>query len=509
MNEPAYAAGFVIPREERPDNHAAAPAVHIQRSLNSMQYVTEDLSPVKKKIVVTVPAEEGDAALAATIAMYRTSVRLDGFRKGKVPASIIEKRFSKEVYKEATTDLVNVHINQIVSENKLTPVSRIDFEGGELERGKDFVYSISFEVMPEFEPPAYEGFAVEQEEAEVDEDEVDAVMERLRSNMGEVITVGTERTPRDGDIAVIDFEAFDEKGAPIAGIKANDFSLNLGEGQTLGDFENLIKEMRVGEEKEGPVSFPADFFNEEFAGRTVTMKARLHALKERKLPELDDAFARKAGGFDSVEKLRENVRRSYTQSRESLAKSAAQKKLLDGLLKMTDFPVPDSMLQSHVNMILGEALDKLERQGKSLASLGKTEDSLRKEIEPEALIRARSQIFLLTVAHKNGLTVSEQEVDLQLRRMALQSGEDYNAIKDYYTRNNLLFALRDRLLADKAMEEIYSKASVSKVPAGAPAALEAVKAEKSGTSGKNPSGSAKAASATEPADKPEAGTDAE
>ncbi len=429
-----------------------------------MQYASEDLSPVKKKITVTTPAEEVDAALSATLAMYRTSISLDGFRKGKVPASLIEKRFRNEVYKEATTDLVNVHINEIIGEGKFTPVSRIDFSGGELERGSEFVYSISFEVMPEFDLPAYEGFEVEQEEAEVDEAELSAVIERLRSNMGETVTVGEAREPVDGEIAVVDFEAFDENGAAIAGVKADNFQLTLGEGQTLPDFEALLKSMKPGEEKEGPVVFPADFFNPEFAGRTVSMKATLHAVKEKKLPELDEAFARKAGGFESMEKLRDSVRESYIKTRTDLNKASAQKQLLDQLLKLADFPVPESMLESHTGMLLGDIEEKLERQGKNLAALGKTESQLREEVRPEAEMRARSQIFLLCVARKSGLEVSEDEVDLQIRRMAIQSGQDYKAIKDYYTQNNLLFALRDRLLADKAMDELFSKADVKMTP---------------------------------------------
>jgi trigger factor len=429
-----------------------------------MQYVSEDLSPVKKKITVTVPAEEVNAALSATLAMYRTSISLDGFRKGKVPTSIIEKRFHGQVYKEATTDLVNVHINEIIGEGKVTPASRIDYDGGELVRDHDFVYSISFEVLPEFDLPVYEGFAVEQEESEVDENEISAVVERLRSNMGEIITIGETREPRDGEIAVVDFEAFDENGAPIAGIRADNFQLSLGDGQTLPDFEALVKSIKTGEEKEGQVSFPADFFNPEFAGRTVTMKAKLYAIKEKKLPELDEAFARKAGGFESMDKLRDSVRESYVKSRTDLNKAAAQKQLLDQLLKLVNFPVPDSMLENHVGMLVGDIQDKLERQGKNLASLGKTETQIREEVRPEAEMRARSQILLLTVARKNSFAVSEDEVDLQIRRMAMQSGQDYNAVKDYYTNNHLLFALRDRLLADKAMDEIFSKAAVKMVP---------------------------------------------
>ena len=435
-----------------------------------MQYTTEDLTPVKKKITVTVPVEECEAALSAAIAMYRTSITLDGFRKGKVPASIIEKRFHREVHKEATTDLVNVHINEIVAESKLTPVSRIDFDGGDIERGEEFVYAITFEVMPAFDLPAYEGFAVEQEEAEVNEDEINAVVERVRSNMAEIVTVGEARVPVDGDIAVIDFEAFDENGAPIAGIKADNFQLTLGQGQTLPDFETLVKTMKPGDTSEGPVAFPADFFNTEFAGKTVTMKAKLHAIKERKLPDLDDAFAQKAGGFENMDKLRDSVRQSYVKSREDLNKSVAQKTLLDSLLKLVDFPLPESMVAGHINGLAGDVQDKLERQGKSLSAIGKTEEALREEVRPEAETRTRSQILLLAVARAADLAVSDQEVDMQLRRMAAQMREDYNTVKDYYTRNNLLFALRDRLLADKGMEHIYEKAHVKKVPPAAPAA---------------------------------------
>ena len=429
-----------------------------------MQYTTEDLSAVKKKISVTVPAEEVDAAILSTIAMYRTSVTFDGFRKGKVPSSIIEKRFHKEISQEATTELVNVHINEIIGETKLNPVSRIDFDGKDMKKGEAFTYSISFEVLPEFEVPNYEGFAVEQEETVVNEDEIDSVIDRLRSNMSEIITVGEKRLPKAGDIAVIDFAAFDESGALIGGIKADDFQMSIGEGQTIVDFENLVCSLHVGEENQGPVKFPDDFFNPEFAGKTVSMKVKVQGLKERKLPEVDTAFAQKAGGFESVEKLRDSVRQSYMKSRDDLNKSEAQKKLLDGLLKLTEFPLPDSMVESNLNALVEDLREKLDRQGKDWSFLGKTEESIKDELRPEAEMRARSQIFLVGVARKQEIAVTEQEVDTQIHRMAIQSSQDPSTVKDYYVKNNLIFALRDRILADKAMDAIYAKAVVTKVP---------------------------------------------
>jgi len=446
-----------------------------------MQFTTEDLSPVKKKITITVPAEEADAALASAIALYRTSVNVDGFRKGKVPASIIESRFRDQIYSEATTDLVNVHINEIITENSFFPVSRIDFGGGQIERGKDFVYFISFDVMPEVALPDFAAESVDQEEAVVDENEVSGVIDRLRQNLSKTETVTEKRTPKEGDIAVLDFAAYDEDGKAVDGIAAENFNLPIGEGQTLEDFENLVKTLNAGEKGEGPVTFPADFFNPEFAGKTLTMKATLREIKERILPELDDEFAKKTGNMESLDKLKESIRDSYMKSKTDLHKSSAQKALLDNLLAKTDFPLPDSMVESHVNILLDDFQDKLERQGKGLEALGKTREALAEEVRPEAEQRTRMQVLLLSTARAKELSVSEQEVDTHLHRLALQNKVDFDTIKDYYTKNNMLFALRDRLLCDKAMDFIYDEATINTVPAGSLDKNEQKTAKKSAT----------------------------
>ncbi|MEZ0574657.1 trigger factor [Halodesulfovibrio aestuarii] len=427
-----------------------------------MEYKVEDLSPVKKQINITVPVDEVNAALAATIAMYRTNVDLKGFRKGKVPSSVIEGRFKKEVYSEATQDLVNVHINEVIGEGELSPVSRIDFDGGELVRDEEFSYAISFEVMPEFDLPSYEGIEVEEEKVIVDEKEVDEVIDRIRGNMAENVVIAENRAAKDGEIAVIDFAAY-ENGEPLEGVSAENFQMTLGDKQALEDFEALVKTITVGESGEGDVTFPEDFINPEFAGKTVTMKVTVHALQEKKLPELNDELAKKAGGFDSVEKMREAVVESYKSSRLQLNKSQAQKTMLDSLLKTVDFPLPDSMVDGHVDSLIQERIERLERQGKSVESLGKTPEELRAEVRPEAEEIAKTQVFLIAVAKKEGVEVTDQEVDMQLHQIAMRAGQEFHVVKDYYSKNNLLFSLRDRLLADKAMDAIYEKANVTEV----------------------------------------------
>ena len=427
-----------------------------------MEYKVEDLSPVKKQINITVPVDEVNAALAATIAMYRTNVDLKGFRKGKVPTSVIEGRFKKEVYSEATQDLVNVHINEVIGEGEFSPVSRIDFDGGELVRDEEFTYSISFEVMPAFDLPNYEGIEVEEEKVIVDEKEVDEVLDRIRGNMAENVVIAENRAAKDGEIAVIDFAAY-ENGEPLEGVSAENFQMTLGDKQALEDFEALVKSITVGEAGEGDVTFPEDFINPEFAGKTVTMKVTVHAIQEKKLPELNDELAKKAGGFDSIEKMREAVVESYKSSRLQLNKSQAQKTMLDSLLKTVDFPIPATMVDGHVDSLIQERIERLERQGKSVESLGKTPEELQAEVRPEAEEIAKTQVFLIAVAKKEGVEVADQEVDMQLHQIAQRAGQEFHVVKDYYSKNNLLFSLRDRLLADKAMDAIYEKANVTEV----------------------------------------------
>ncbi|TVM18335.1 trigger factor [Oceanidesulfovibrio indonesiensis] len=429
-----------------------------------MEYRVEKVSPVKRTIHVTVPAEEVDASLSATIAMYGRDVQIDGFRKGKVPASVVESRFQKQIYNEATTELVNVHINEIVGEMDVNPVSRIDFDGDLLKRGEEFAYQLSFEIMPEFEMPNYEGIEVEEEEPEVNPDEVQAVIDRIRNQMAELEPISEDRAPQDGEVAVIDFQAFDEKGEPIEGIKAENFELPLGEGQALVDFESIIKNLKTDQEGEGEVTFPDDFLNEELAGKKVTMKVKLHAIKEKKLPEVNADFAQKAGGFESVDQMKEAVEQSYLQSRTQLTRSQAQKQLIDKLLKMVDIDIPEAILERHMNSMVEDQRHRMEQRGKSLESTGKTVEELREELKPQAEELARSEIVLLTLAKKEGIEVSEQEIDFYFRQIAARSGEDYNQLKQLYMENNLIWAVRDKLLADKATEFLYSKAAVTKVP---------------------------------------------
>lgn len=434
-----------------------------------MEYSAEDISPVRKKVVITTEPQEVEAAIMGAVALYKTSVQVDGFRKGKVPASVIEQRFRDKIYDEARQDLINVHINDVMQKLNVMPLSGLDVDTPDsFERGKGFAYTIEFEVLPAFGLPPYEGMDVEQEKVEVDQKEVQEVLDRILRDRAQLVPVDGSGPAVDGQVATVDFAAF-ENGEPVEGVKAESFDLALGERQALEDFEALVKTVKYGEEGEGEIRFPEDFLAKDLAGKTVTMKVKVHAIKERKLPELDDELA-KTLGLESVEKLKETIGNSYTQSRGNLNKSVAQKTLLDALLKMVEFELPPSLVEVQMNTLLGDMAARLERQGRSLESLGKSMEELRKEMQPQADELARSQVLLLSIAKKEGLDVTDQEVNTQIYQLAMRTGEDFKSLREQYERSGMIFVLRDRILADKAMDLIYAKANVKEVEPKAPEA---------------------------------------
>lgn len=436
-----------------------------------MEYKVEELSPVKRKINIQVPVDEVNAALGAAVALYRHRYEIKGFRRGKAPSSVVEGKYRSQIYPEATTDLVNYQINEALGTLGIMPLSRIDVDAKELVRDQEFNYSVEFEVAPDFALPDYEGLAVDVEKAEVKEEEVQEVEKRILSNAATVKPIEVVRPASDGDIVVITFGAYKD-GEVFQGIQAENFELTLGEKQALPEFEAMLKTLKTGEEGECEIAFPEDFINPAMAGQNLTMRATLHSIKERILPELTDEVAKRAGGFESVEKMREAITKSYLQSREQLNKSMAQKKLLDQLLAQVDFPLPPSMVENRIDRLLADLEQKLDRQGKSLGALGQSMDELREGHRAQAEEAVRGEILLLAVAKKENLEVKPEEIDGALTQVARQHGQDLLSVKQYYEENNLIFPLKDRLLADKAIELIYARAAKTEVAAAAPVEAE-------------------------------------
>lgn len=447
-----------------------------------MQYKVEEKGPLTKTIQVTVPAAEVDAAIKFVALKFRNSGNIPGFRKGKAPLNLVEKQYGRDITPEATSNLIDSQVRGILEESKLEPASGLNYDAGSVEKGQEFVFSFTFDAMPEFELPKYEGFSVEEEEVSVDESEIDAVLEQARNDFAVPKVVEKKRKPKDGDIVSLDFTFYDEKGeTPIPGFKAENAQLHLGQNQAMPEFEEVIKTVASGEEGEGKVDFADNFPNPELAGKKTVVKIKVHSISELELPEVNDEFAARLGQFESVAAMRDVIRDSFTQSKKQQAMGAAKKNMIDSLIKMTDFPLPPSLVERYVSMSIMDTLKAMQQSGKSLEELGRNNDTLKDEAQKEGEEYVRTYIFLFRVAQAENISVDENDLIAQLRQVAASQRRQFEEVRDEYIKNNMLGALHERVMADKAVQAIYDKAAITYVKPKKAEKKAAKKEESSGT----------------------------
>ncbi len=423
-----------------------------------MEYTVEELSPVKRKVTVKVPAEEIDAAINAAVSIFKKDLKLPGFRKGKVPSNIVEQRFKREVYGQAEIDLLNVHFNEILGEMGVTPVSGLHLDSvNDFERGSDFSYTFSFEIKPKIDLPEYHGLKVKQKKVEITEEQLNRALESLRERFAQYEVIKEDRKPQKGDKVVVSFKFYD--GDKLLKDMSKDFfEFYYGVGDALEDFEKLIADLVPGGKNQGEITFPEDFINKDLAGKTVRVEVELHNIKEKVLPKLDDKFAEKFA-FKSLDELKERVKERLKQEMEDMEKSLAQKKLLDQIVEKVDVVLPETLVERQLKIIIDREREKVERQGKNPDILG-TEEELKQKFKEEAEAIVKAQLVLLEIAEREEITVTEEEVERKIFFTAYEMGIDPQTLREFYIKNNLMYALRDSILADKAMEKVYEYAEV-------------------------------------------------
>ena len=440
-----------------------------------MEFVVENLSPTRKKIAFTLTADDVNAAINTAVKGFQKDLSLPGFRKGKVPASVVEKRFGEDVYARATQDEINGLLQKTLKDSSLTPVSSMEMDNHDaFARDTEFKCNVTFDVLPEIEFDAFKADAqakveaaqaeLDQAKADVSDDDVNEIIENLRGRMAELTEVTEDRLPQDGDTVDVDYSGTDEEGNKIDDVQGENFGVALGQGQALPDFEALVKTAKVGEEKTGPVNFPADYPHKPLAGKTVIFTIKVNKIQTSQKPEVNEEFAQKVGQ-ESLEKMKASIVEHVSATKAQAARSEAMKKLIDGLLEKVSFEIPDSMLNARVERVVQEQAMKLQRMGLDDLRKDQAQEEKREEAKKEALETLRPQVFLMALAQKENITVNDQEVEMAIYGMAMRAQQDYKKVSEAYHKSGLIYELRDRILADKALEMVYSKAKINEVPA--------------------------------------------
>ncbi|WP_300270580.1 trigger factor [Halomonas sp.] len=421
-----------------------------------MQVSVDTTSQIERRVTVQVPAAEVDEAVNARLKDAAKNVRMDGFRRGKVPMSVIRQRYGRDVRNEVVGEVMRERYVRAISEHELNPAGFPQIEATVNEAGKDLEFVATLEVYPEIELASIEGAEVERPVVEVTDADVDEMIETLRKqNAG---WEAVERAAEDGDQVTIDFQGFlgDE---PFEGGSAEGHDLVIGSGSFIPGFEEQLIGAKAGDDTEIKVTFPEDYQAEHLAGQEATFKVKVHEVKGQSLPEVDAEFVKKFGVEDGdLDKFRAEVKKNMTREAGQAVENRVKQQVLGALQKANDIPVPQALVQQEV--------DGLKRQAAQQFGLGEDFDvsQLPNELFAEqAKSRVEVGLLLAEVIKANELSASDDEIKAKVEELAEQYQEPEQVVEYYMGNEQMKTQVKSAILEEKAVDLLLEQASVKDV----------------------------------------------
>ncbi|WP_025949396.1 trigger factor [Geobacillus thermocatenulatus] len=373
-------------------------------------------------LTVEVDAEKVNKGLDAAFKKVVKNITLPGFRKGKVPRVLFEKRFGVEaLYQDALDILLPEAYAKAVEEAGIEPVSMPEIDIEQMEKGKSLIFKAKVTVKPEVKLGQYKGLEVEKMDATVTDEDVENELKRLQENYAELV-VKEDGTVENGDTVVIDFEGFVD-GEPFEGGKAENYSLEIGSGTFIPGFEEQLVGMKAGEEKEIQVTFPEEYHAEQLAGKPATFKVKVHEVKAKQLPALDDEFAKDVDEeVETLDELKAKIRARLEEAKKNEAETALRNAVIEKAAANAEMDIPEVMIKNETDRMLREFDQRLHMQGLNLQLYyqfsGQDEASLREQMKEDAEKRVRAALTLEAIAKAENIEVTDEEVNKELEKMA-------------------------------------------------------------------------------------------
>ena len=420
-----------------------------------MKSVIENLSPVKKKILIEVPQDDMAKEMNKALADYGKKVKIPGFRPGKAPRALVERHYGDQLQGEVMNKLITSSYFSAVREHNINPVVMPEFSDISFTKGETLSFTATVEVRPAIELATYDSIEVKEADVTPTEEEIDQTIQRLREMYAQLEVV-EGRPVEKKDTVVVDFEGFRE-GQPIEGAKASDHMIPLGSGTLIPGFEDQLVGMNQGETREIQVTFPEDYTNEEIAGKEATFTVTLKEIKKQVLPELNDDFAKDLGEHQSFDELRTRIKEDLEARKRSEQESAQREELLSKLVDAHSFDVPPGMVEQELRSMMRQQTQRMARQGANAESLN--EAAFREEQKELAERRIKGLLILDEISEREKLHINDQELSAGLASVARSAGQPVEAIKKYYeSTEGGMENLRASLLQEKTLRHLLSRA---------------------------------------------------
>lgn len=381
-------------------------------------------------LTINVSPEKFEEALDQAFKKVVKDVTLPGFRKGRIPRPIFEQRFGVEsLYQDAIDIVLPSAYGEAIDQTEIFPVDQPSIDIEEIERGKDLVFVCEVTVKPEVKLGEYKGLEVEEEKVEVTDEDVDNEIKAIQENQAELV-LKEEGSVEEGNTVVIDFEGFLGDEA-FEGGKGENHPLEIGSGQFIPGFEEQLVGKTAGEETEVTVTFPADYHSEDLAGKEALFKVKIHEIKEKELPELDDDFAKDVDEeVETLAELKEKKKEQLQKEKEQAAENKKREKLIEKVTENAEIDIPEAMIETELDQMMREFEQRLQMQGMTLENYfqfsGQSEDELKEQMKNDAEMRVKTNLTLEAILEEEEIEVTEEDIDQELEEMASL----YNMEKD-------------------------------------------------------------------------------
>ncbi|WP_066063716.1 trigger factor [Neobacillus soli] len=393
----------------------------------------EKLEGNRGVLTVEVSAEKVSEGLDAAFQKVVKQVSVPGFRKGKMPRGMFEKRFGVEsLYQDALDILLPEAYGSAIDETGIEPVDRPDIDVEQMEKGKELIFKATVTVKPEVTLGEYKGLEVEALDTNVTEEDVANELKTLQERQAELV-VKEESPAENGDTVVLDFEGFVD-GEAFEGGQAENHSLELGTGSFIPGFEEQLVGVKAGESKDVEVTFPEEYHAAELAGKPATFKVTVHEIKGKELPELDDEFAKDVDDeVETLDALKEKIKTRLEDSKKHEAEHHLRDTVVEKAAENAEVEIPEVMIENELNRMLQEFEQRLQMQGMNMELYfqfsGQDEKALREQMKEEAVNRVRVNLTLEAIAKAENLDVTEEEVNAELENMAGMYNMTVDSIK--------------------------------------------------------------------------------
>ena len=403
---------------------------------------TENKNEVK--LSFTIEAAKFDEAMKKVYVKTAKYFTIPGFRKGKAPMQMVEKHYGSEIFYEDTfNELVPEIYDAAIKENNIAAVSRPNIDVSQIGKGQDLVFTAVVQTKPEVKLGKYKGIELPKVEYTVSDKDVEHELGHMAEHNARLVTI-EDRPVEKGDIAVIDFEGFLD-GKPFEGGKAEKHELEIGSNTFIPGFEDQVIGMKIDEEKDLNVTFPEDYFSKELAGKPVVFKVKVHEIKHKELPKMDDEFAKDVSEFDTLADLKNSIKEKIQKENDDKAKYETEDNAIKAVCDGVELEIPSGMIETEVDNMVKDVEQRLQYQGLTLeqyyALSGKPEAVMRDEMKETAEKNVKSRLVIEAIIKAEDIKPEDKEVEEKLKEMAknYQKTEEEmlqnTYLKDYITEN--------------------------------------------------------------------------